>query len=129
MGARVAPLCGRALVEIAARAEVEVVRRRRLRVLRREVAHVALDPLDDAGDERVAAVTYSAGGIRTPATSPTNAVPVGSCRKLTWCQACPGVYSTRKSSSTVSPPRRTCMLASGTGTTSPHSRASPSSPP
>ena len=28
----------------------------------------------------VGASTYSAGGMRTPATSPTKAVPVGSCR-------------------------------------------------
>ena len=33
--------------------------------------------------------------ILTPATSPAKAVPVASCRYATWCEAWPGVYSTR----------------------------------
>ena len=68
----------------------------------------------------VGAIVWSYGGMRTPATSPTYASWLSSCRYETWCEACPGVYATRKPS-TVSPPFSAVMRSSGTGATSPQS--------
>ena len=73
--------------------------------------------------------TKSALPVRTPATSPTKATPLSRSKKLTWWEACPGVWTTSKARSAAairSPPASARTLASGTGRNGPQSVSSAS---
>ena len=48
-------------------------------------------PIDVDIRRRRGGSTYASNPMRMPAVSPTNAMPVCRSRKLTWCDACPGV--------------------------------------
>ena len=71
-------------------------------------------------------MTKPSGVSLTPAVSPTSATPESRSKKLTWCDAWPGVYSTsnvRPPAAMRSVPVRIVIDAAGTGATSPHSRS------